>query len=142
MVEFRMKPRHLIQVPQFDEEHRQLFEITDQLRRELIQPDNLPAARQTFLLLGDYTRIHFDNEERLMQRHAYPDFYGHRQIHRNLLAEMTDMARRLDNWSPFAAKSFNTSLAIWLVGHIVTEDAKFGKFLLSLQEKGELTTLP
>lgn len=131
MSAFRMKPKHLIAVPQFDEEHRQLFEICDLLRRQLIRPESLPTARQTFVILENHTRIHFANEERVMQRIDYPEFHTHRQIHRHLLGQLADMSCQLHDWRAFAAKSFNTSLAIWLIGHIATEDAKLGKYINS-----------
>lgn len=129
---FRLKPKHMINVPQFDEEHHQLVEITDLLRRELIEAD-LQKARQTFVMLGNHTRIHFANEERAMQQSGYPGYHAHRAIHQNLLAELAVMGRQLDDWRPSAAKLFNNSIAIWLVNHIATEDAKLGKYLNARQ---------
>lgn len=126
---FRMKTKHLINVPQFDEEHRQLFEITDLLRRELVKPDNLQAAQQAIVVLDNHTRIHFTNEERVMQQCGYPGYYDHRRIHLNLLAQLGEMARQLDGRQVFAVKSFNTSIAIWLTGHIISEDAKLGRYI-------------
>ncbi len=130
---FRMKPKHLIHVPQFDEEHGQLFQIVDLLRQELVKPAGLPTARRTFVILENHARIHFAHEERTMQEFGYPGLPEHREIHTQLLAELEEMTRQLDRWQPLAAKSFNTSLAIWLFGHVTTEDAKLGQFVTAQQ---------
>ncbi len=126
---FRLKSKHMTGVPQFDDEHVQLVQIADLLRQQLIAPDGLIEARATFAILETHTRIHFENEERVMQQCGYPGFYTHREIHRNLLIQMEGMLRKLDHRRTFAAKSFNTSLAIWLIGHIVAEDIKLGEYL-------------
>lgn len=131
---FRMKSKHLINVPQFDEEHGQLFQIADLLRQQLLDQQDPQAARRTFDVLDRYVRTHFANEERVMQQYGYPDYYAHRQIHRNLLAQLTVMRQQLDDWRPSAVKMFATSIALWAAGHIVAEDTKLGKFLQAQPE--------
>lgn len=135
MSEFGIKPKHLIHVPQLDDEHGQLFAIADLLRKQLMEPDNLDTVRKTFAIFEKYMRIHFANEERIMLQCDYPGYHAHREIHRNLLTQMEAMGQQLVEGVATSAKFFNTSIAIWLGGHITSEDAKLGVYLQTRQKR-------
>jgi len=97
--------------------------------------------------LIDYMQYHFRREEAVMEVCRSPTLVSHRELHRQLLAEICELA---DLWrkdhSPESLGRFQQFLRTWLLKHVMTEDSEIlGKMSGKDQElrrvRGELEKL-
>jgi hemerythrin len=112
-----------INVPQVDEEHKHLFALVKAL--------NLETVDQTLQELLDYVVTHFSNEQALMEKHGYPAFEAHLQLHEVFGTQVADFLSSGEDWSEDRIQNLRRFLNKWLIGHIMTHDLRFGKWLES-----------
>jgi hemerythrin-like metal-binding protein len=123
--------RYSVGIEQVDNEHRKLFDLADRiydvLSMDVIMPmDHIKAA---VIELVDCTKLHFANEEQLMETNGYAGLAKHQEQHASLIDRINDFAKRVvrgEQVTPVDAYEF---LCEWLVDHIQTFDREFGEFL-------------
>ena len=76
-----------------------------------------------------FTRHHFETEQRLMERHGYPEALAHAQEHRRLLDDLISIRAHADGASVMLTLQ---SLKEWLTGHIAHGDRELGEALSAL----------
>ncbi len=120
-------------VPELDDDHRRMLDMTERLRRERGDPD--PEARRAAVgdvldFLVDYTEHHFDREARVM---AAVD-YEHREAHLKIHRELQEVVHELKVQYGGAPDSVDLDLVYeflrtWLVQHILKEDLAFASLV-------------
>lgn len=123
--------RYSVGIEQVDDEHQKLFDLADRIYNilsvDVIMPmDQVKAA---VIELVDYTKLHFTNEELLMEAKGYIGLAQHREQHAYLINRINDFARSVvlgGQLTPVDAYEF---LCEWLVDHIQTFDREFGEFM-------------
>lgn len=70
-----------VQVRQFDEEHKKLIVMVNQLHDAMKEGKGKQVVGDVLNGLISYTKNHFAAEERLMKAHAYPDYEQHKKEH-------------------------------------------------------------
>lgn len=113
-------------VPELDEEHEALFQISQELRRAVWNGE--PQARVEVLGGRLATRIasHFQHEERLMRLSRYSAIDWHERQHqtaRGLLVALTDSIRGRGGESVVNALE---ALTGWMLDHIAVADRMLG----------------
>lgn len=79
--------------------------------------------------LADWTITHFEHEEAFMESIDYPELKTHRLIHENLLAQLKEHMEAYEAGSNNQLdEKFFLFLKVWLTGHIMGIDMKYGKF--------------
>lgn len=123
--------RFLVGIDQVDQEHRRLFEIAGRVHDSLAAGNDeaARAARTAVHELLDYTATHFASEERQMEAAGYPELDNHRELHRNLLAQASDMEMRAEIGERQLPFELNRFIYTWLIEHILASDKKFGEFV-------------
>lgn len=125
---------HRIHIPRFDNEHRLLFGLLD----ELADVENLPTAlqkqvhMQILLQLQVAIESHFTSEETFMQENAYPAdlFELHRKRHRSLVNDLQEFVDHYQAYSMGLNPNMVAFLHEWLYRHIITEDRQMGEYFL------------
>jgi hemerythrin-like metal-binding protein len=120
---------HSVFVPEIDDEHRALFEISQELRRAVLNGES--QARLEFLSGRVAIRIasHFQHEERLMRLSRYSAMNWHERQHqtaRGLLAVLTDSMRGSGGESVLNALE---ALTGWMLDHVTVADRMLGAHL-------------
>lgn len=110
-----------IGIDALDREHRQLFSLVMRL--------NLETVEQTVEQLLDYVVTHFTHEQEAMEASGYPAFEQHLQLHEAFAAQMADFLVSSDSWTEERVQNLRRFLNRWLIGHILTHDMRFGKWL-------------
>lgn len=117
---------HLIGVDSIDEQHRQLVRMVNQINRAVKDGRSEQELQTLVSGLVAYAAMHFETEHTFMLEHGYPDRAAHDEQHRELLAQVGNLANR------FAAgdelKLLQT-IKDWLIGHILHADKPLGAFL-------------
>ena len=110
-----------INIPQVDQEHKHLFTLVKAL--------DLDSVDKTLEELLDYVVTHFTNEQALMEKYGYPAFQDHLKLHEAFGASVADFLSSGDAWSEERIQELRRFLNKWLIGHIMTHDLRFGKWL-------------
>lgn len=106
-----------------DAEHKKLFDIAEDIYK---YKDDSKKILELLKELVKYTKFHFKNEENFMKAIGYNDLENHKQIHKNIVSNLTNVVRNINNFSQeklFEALSDIVSNNI--VQHILIEDKKF-----------------
>ncbi len=110
-----------IGIDQLDREHRHLFSLVMML--------NLGTVEQTVEQLLDYVVTHFSNEQEAMEKSGYPAFEAHLKQHEEFASQIADFLMGSDGWTEERVQDLRRFLNKWLIGHIMTHDMRFGKWL-------------
>jgi len=112
-----------IGIDQLDHEHRHLFSLVMRL--------NLGTVEQTVEQLLDYVVTHFSNEQDAMEKSGYPAFEAHLKQHEEFASQIADFLMGRDGWTEERVQDLRRFLNKWLIGHIMTHDMRFGKWLVA-----------
>lgn len=129
-------------VPAMDTEHRQLLRLTNDF---LTAADGHAPFPRLTRIMGELiarTRIHFQAEETLLDRAAYPGLAGHKSAHARLLVEAQRLYERFTTLDADAGADEAAARALtleaarflqrWLVDHITAEDRAYRPYIMRL----------
>lgn len=118
-----------VNVKQFDDQHMKLVDLVNKLHDAMKVGKGSEVIGDVLKSLVAYTQNHFADEERLMKQHGYPDYENHKKEHNQLVMQVQDVNRKVQQGSPALTQSVMLFLRDWLVKHIQGEDKKYGPFL-------------
>jgi methyl-accepting chemotaxis protein len=125
----RWNDRMSVHVRQFDEQHKKLVAMVQQLNDAMRNGEGQKVIGDILSGLAEYTVSHFAQEEKFMQQHNYPEYAEHKKIHDALLKQVGETIVAFENGRavPAAIMAF---LSDWLLNHIMKVDRKYGEFAL------------
>ncbi len=109
-----------------DRQHEHLVELVNLLAQKISHDIHGDELSRLFEEVIEFTAFHFQTENDLMERYAYPDRIAHEKDHCQLLINIRDLADELDEVD---AASVVKNIKEWLVRHIEFRDIALGKFL-------------
>ena len=115
--------------PKIDEQHQTLIEAFNRLHAAMKQGHGRDQVGPTLVFLRDYTVSHFQMENELMNRHAYPGGAKHQAIHQDLVAQVADLVQKFQAGATALTLPVMNFLENWLVTHIQGEDFRLAEFL-------------
>ena len=118
-----------IHVAECDAHHQRLFEIANSIARQLQMGSDCATLGEALQELVEYTRYHFEAEEKLMGLYGYPDFELHAKKHGELVCQVVEYRDRICSGDLPNRASFMNFMERWLVRHVLDEDRKYGLFL-------------
>lgn len=114
-------------VERFDEQHRRLFELTDDLHGAMREGEGREEVGRVLAELEEYTYHHFDDEEGFMEDCGYADhcpgcFSSHEDAHRAFEQRVSEL--RADHEAGDLTVSMETLrfLRDWLQSHVASAD--------------------
>jgi len=112
-----------------DAYHHIFFQMVQEFGQSL--QDEVPAPMEDRIgFLVDYTFMHFDSEERLMEKGNYPDLEEHRQAHQGFRDKVQTIHRQyLESPDAVRAEEVLSLVQEWFAHHILGEDMKFKPYL-------------
>jgi hemerythrin len=115
--------------PLVDAYHHIFFQMVDEFRTALAQQAP-PAMEDRIAFLVDYTLMHFDSEEKLMEKVGYPDMEAHKEQHRLFREKMLELQRRYRH-VPDAVSAEEVLYLIqdWFSHHILGTDMDLKPFV-------------
>ncbi len=120
-------------IGQIDDQHKQLVTMINDLHRAMKQRQTMAVMSGILERLVSYTVYHFGNEEKLFQKHGYPEYDQHKKIHETLVGKVVEFKGKIDRGDSTISMELMDFLKDWLVSHIKGTDKKYVPFLL---EKG------
>ena len=110
--------------PEIDEQHRQLFELTNRLS----EAQSVDELKVHLMLLYRHTRIHFADEELQMNRAGYPGAAAHAGYHNQLLDRLNRLAQKVGS-GDFDRAAVERLMSDWALRHIRFDDLDAADYL-------------
>jgi hemerythrin len=123
--------KYSVKVSQIDEQHKNLIAIINDLHDAMLKGQSKDAMDDIFNRLIDYVKVHFANEERLMQIYQYPDKKIHETQHNDLTYQVGQLAVKAQTGKITVSLETMTFLKDWLYNHILKTDVKLGEYLIN-----------
>ncbi len=115
-----------------DEQHKKLFELANMADNMIGKQTDPAEIKKMLVALFDYMKTHFRDEELYMESIKYPSLEMHKERHKQIVFEMTNLVRNMKY-------DFKQQLVIimeqWLLRHILQEDMEYAKYLEEMNEK-------
>ncbi len=119
----------LVGVPKIDEQHKELVRMLNTAQSLGIKAFSDAETKKTLDFLGDYVVKHFSDEESLQRQYGYPKYDWHKTQHKNFIEEFVRLKQEFsaNGASAKFTLSLNKSVIEWVIKHIKTADAEFGR---------------
>ncbi len=114
-----------------DNEHAIMIEAMNELRLALVNGARRPEANDLMHKLIEFTRMHFRNEEHLLERFGYPGLEEQRTEHKLLLEQLQDSFQRAQQGEGVSVSELLLFLHDWFLNHVEGLDQKYGPWLNS-----------
>lgn len=135
------KPEFSVGIERFDDDHRHLFSLFNQLHMSMTGRESNSALNLILRELAWYAQTHFRAEEMLMKRHGYPGLDSHRAQHDRFTEQVDQFVDHFHSGRDEIKVEVSDTLQKWLTQHILRSDAAYAKFL-QLKEAAEVQSLP
>lgn len=122
------KEKYRIGNKEIDEQHYQLFSKIENLLVIAKSGDLENKKKECYDLIEfliDYTKFHFDTEEKIQKEMQYVGYTQHMWIHRGFIQTIHEYKEKMDqDFSLNLLKSFAGTLLTWLAQHVCECDRK------------------
>jgi hemerythrin-like metal-binding protein len=108
-----------------DNDHRKLLTLLNNLQSAVYYPTGESFERQALNELVDYTKYHFEREERLMREASYADYEAHKRQHDEMVARVGEFLAAYERNREGTIEKLTRFLKEWLVNHIAGTDQKY-----------------
>lgn len=112
---------------QIDDQHKMWVDIVNKLEQQLTSSDRQGSSYFQPLLLEelvDFTKKHFETEEKLMEQHHYPNLSAHRRMHKDFHQKIYDLYRQVLAGEVILNTEIIGMISSWFISHTSTEDKK------------------
>lgn len=130
-------PDLLFGIPKIDREHRILIECIDDFLRAIKEGRGNETIQTTLHFLENFTDLHFQNEERMMEEIQFSERSGHIKLHQTFRDNLLRIKKNLEEHiqSQQATVQLRFLLFTWYTNHIKGVDKKYVNDCLEKQER-------
>ncbi len=114
-----------VEIQEIDEQHKRLIQIINELYDAVATKKKREQLSAIIRELVDYTKVHFAVEETLMRIFHYAEYEGHKQIHDNIVAKVTDFQHKFEAGDDQVGMELLMFLKEWLFDHINKVDKRY-----------------
>lgn len=112
-----------------DKQHRNLVDIINNLHDAHSQTKEKEILRKSIIKLVDYTKYHFNYEEKHMTQFSYNKIEGHKKLHKVFISQLVVILEELKKGDYLnLTDDILKFLTNWLIGHILKQDREYGHF--------------
>ena len=121
-------PDYSVKVTQFDNEHKKLFDLINQLHEAMKTGKGAQVIGDVLNALADYTKTHFGAEEQMMQSNGYPGYIEQKRAHDAFVARIVELQNNFNSGSTMGSIEVLAFLKDWLIKHIQVVDKQYSQF--------------
>jgi len=114
-----------------DFQHKQLIDLFEKIKKARSDEKEKDLYPYTTAFLAMYVNHHFSLEEEYMAKYDYPDTLVHTWEHTAFLKELKAFRKEHREYAPEAVDDLLVRMEKWISSHILENDQKLGKFILS-----------
>ena len=123
------KESYTVGVDVLDDDHKRLIELINRFQTAYKYHTGEEFERQALNELVDYTRYHFEREEKMMEAAGYPDLEVHKTVHRAMIFKVAQFQEEYQQRGHEALDGVASFLGEWLIDHINGTDKKYGPYI-------------
>ena len=124
-----------VHVSEMDKQHQKLIGMINELHDAMSKGKGKEVVGKIVEGLLTYTKTHFSEEEKLMDKHNYPDADAQKKMHKVFIDKASQFKRELESGTLGLTITVSDFLSDWLKNHIQKEDKKYGPYLNQLGVK-------
>lgn len=136
---FIWKDDFSVKIPLIDEQHKRLFEIGNSINvllKEYDGQDSFDEIMSQLDNLSNYTKYHFEQEEKLMSHYGYEDLDEHKKEHRDFIAYLEGLdSNDIDHDQKETLLNLIKFITSWVFKHIMNTDFKYSDFIVEKMNK-------
>lgn len=114
-----------------DDDHKKLLNLINNLQTAVFYPTGEAFERQALQELVDYTKYHFEREERMMVENDYPEYEEHKRQHEEMIAKVNGFMDAYEKNREGTIDQLTQFLKSWLINHIAGTDQRYSAHLHS-----------
>lgn len=133
MALFVWDEKYSVNVAEFNGHHKRLIDLINELGDAMSSGKGREVLGKILDSLAEYTKMHFQAEEKLMIAKGYKGYDEHKKEHDRFVAQVVDLKGKLAVGSLSVTLETMNFLKKWLTGHIMGIDKKYTAFF---NEKG------
>jgi len=127
-------PTFSVNISQFDSHHKDLIRLINEAHDNYVTCASKEATRVIIDRLVDYAQYHFSSEEKWMKDHSYAELDWHTVEHNAFWHKIFDFQADYKNGEKQLSIEVLNFLKDWLMDHICTTDAAYGRFAATLMQ--------
>lgn len=131
MVMYAWKESFRTGIDHIDTQHRQFFYLLNELGQAIEQRREDDFLDPLLRELDRYIRVHFSDEEKLMEGIGFPEIARQRSEHAYFASQLGLLQARHRNGDARIGASALEFMRDWFMNHIITEDKQFAEFLFA-----------
>ncbi|HID70673.1 MAG TPA: bacteriohemerythrin [Desulfobacterales bacterium] len=124
----KWRDSYSVGVERFDQEHMLLVDLINEMFVIVRDKENISSLNDAISKLINYTKIHFGDEQKALEKINYPQLEEHKVIHQKLLQQVGEFQERIKEEGEVLRTDLYLFVRGWLVNHILTEDVKYSKY--------------
>jgi hemerythrin-like metal-binding protein len=124
-----------VKIPSIDTQHKELLRMLNELFDAMQQGQGKVVMGKVLDGLIGYTATHFATEEKLFDRHDYPDSEAHKQQHKKLVEKVNAFHEAFQAGNTKVSAELMQFLKEWLMNHILGADKLYSGFLVKRGEQ-------
>lgn len=129
MANVSWRDEYLIGYTPVDKEHKKLFEIAGRAFSAVVGNEKIAKIKSIIQELISYTKIHFQHEEKYMQKINYIQLKEHQNLHKNIIISMNNFLKTVNQKEiNELEKDLAHFIEQWFITHIVYEDKKISQW--------------
>jgi hemerythrin len=118
-----------VYLPDIDEEHKSLFQMTDEIHQALQADARMEAVEPKIHELLLHAAEHFAHEEKMMKSLRYPGYVWHKGQHNVVRTKAAMLDQATQHGDREAVLFLLDFLAAWLQTHTAVSDRMMGAYL-------------
>lgn len=126
-----LDPKYETGVVWQDFQHQQLISLFEKVKEAKKNETDKKLYRYTMAFLAMYVNHHFKLEEKYMLESKYPDMKIHSREHHEFIQKLKQFRNENKEYSLEAADELLMFMGEWILTHILEDDKKLGKHILS-----------
>lgn len=130
--------RYELGIPLIDQQHKQLVQLTNNLFLACLNGETTESFAQAVAEAVDYTKYHFNAEEKLLEQVRYPNIEAHKKEHRDFVNELAQAVQAFKDGKKFVPNNFARYLRDWILTHIAISDKIYADYIFNLKRQNLL----
>ncbi|WP_206485638.1 bacteriohemerythrin [Thalassotalea sp. G2M2-11] len=123
------KKEYSVGIEHIDQDHQKLISLLNRFTTAYDYAMSEEFEKDALNDLVNYTKYHFEREEKLMEKYDYPDFAEHKKQHIEMIKQVDHFANLYQQQGHDALNEISDFLTNWLINHINGTDKRYSKYL-------------
>mgnify|MGYP003673838178 CR=1 FL=1 len=127
--EIQWKEEYSVGIESLDNDHKKLLSLLNHFTTAYDYAMSEEFEREALNDLINYTKYHFDREEKLLEQHDYPNLVAHKAQHKQMIKQVERFMDLYNEKGHEALNEISEFLANWLINHINGTDKEYSELL-------------